>query len=330
MPVMTGERSSRSGQAQSGFGENVIGQDALVPAKKEGEGSPIFVARLGMGPHSLKYSDWHIQLGQDVSSYFQPSNSPQRNIFYMEDASGSQSFKDNMSKAYKVYGSWGRAYFWADLRQVWKKLDLTGPERFPLADELDHLVDTKISSVSKSDADSYNFSRTILQSVDEVIIKKGLRIDVETETRRNAQERSSVKNLMMVGGISSAEEMRDWIMNLWNLRKLRDSKIVDDLTVFYKKAYKQKLQTRIYVSLGEGHSGIKELLIQRLGRSPSYDISFVKGSVNPEYLQERGGSGGAIRFDAIVTKAVNLLDSKVQLSNNDWEELYKQLLQPKK
>jgi len=302
---------------------------SLADAQKEKESNPIFVVRFGFGPHSIRYSDWHVHLGQDLDSFFEPSDSPQRNIFYMEDATGSQSFVNKAKEAYRVYGSWLRAYFWADLGSVWRELDLSGEERFPSEDKLDRLIDVKLSSLSGVSADNYYFCKATLVSIDEMIQRKNIKIELETETRKNAQERSSVQNTTRLleenMNPTSSDEMRDWIMRMWNLRKTRDSKISDDILDLYKRTYKQKVPTKIYVSLGEGHLGAQELLGRKLGKRPSYNISLSQGSILPELTDI---SSMAVRFDLATSKAFAILDSGTHVSSEEWQGLYEEVMNP--
>lgn len=312
--------------------EQKIEQRISFPdSQKEKENSPIFVVRFGVGPHVVENSDWHIDLRRDLDSFFEPHDPSQRNIFYLEDALGSQSFVEHMGRAYKVYKSWLKAYFWSDLKPVWKKLDLVGQERFPPSDKLDEIIDFKLKSLSGTNAANYIFLKTVLASMDEIIEKKHIKIDLQTETRRDAGERTSAQNtvrLLTALLFTSSNEMREWIIRIWRLRKLRDSKITEDLMDIYRKAHKKNVLTKVYVCLGVGHESCKDLLAERLGKKPSYDISLIKGSFHPSY--EFDESSEAARFSVIADKAFALLDSGEKISDDDWQKMYEQTLSPKK
>ncbi len=165
--------------------EGKISQERPFSEQKEKENNPIFVSRFGFGPHTIKYSNWYMQLAQDLDSFFQSSELPQRNILYIEDASGSQTFAENLKRGYKRYGSWLRAYFWADGAKAWRQ-ELGGEDRFPPIDFLDKVINIKTSSGKEtSDAENSRFMKELLGTVDIIVNRKNIAIEVVPETRRN-------------------------------------------------------------------------------------------------------------------------------------------------
>jgi len=315
--------------------EQKINQGESPDLPKEKDNHPIFVARFGVGPHGIRVSNWHNDLKEDLDSFFTPSDSEKRNIFYMEDALGSQQFISNAKRAYKVYGSWATAYFWADIIPgISKKLGLIDEERFPSPDKLDSLITTKIvSTASRRVREGYYFTKTVLEAIDEISAKKNITIELQTENRKNAQERSTVENAIRFldenQNLGSSLEMRDWIMRSWSLRNLRDSRVIDDLEDLYKKAHRQKTQIKVYVSLGGDHVGCEDLLIKRLGQRPSYNVSFTRGSVYPQY-EDPSSFDKPARFRVVSDKAHALLDSCTQISNDRWQRLFEEFSTPPK
>lgn len=277
--------------------------------------NPIFQVRFGCGAHSLRLSDWHEVMIQDLDSFFQHSNSTQRNIFFMEDAFGSQSFQDVIRRAYRTYGKYTTAWAYANLY-------LRPSDGFPPAARIDSKYSQVVASQVPVLADGLRFADKIFGALDRIVESKVVTIDFALETRKDAKERTQIENTARYmethGRPSSPEDLGQYVLRAWNMRKVRDQKIVDDLTDSYKKAFKQKQLTKVYVSLGEEHAGVSDLMTSRLRQRPSYEITLNSRPLYPQYE--------ASAANMVIERALALMDTKTPISTQQWQDMYAEFI----
>lgn len=291
------------------------GTSPLQPnSRTEQTTTPIFQVRFGCGAHSLRLSDWHELMVGDLDSFFSSSGSTQRNIFFMEDAFGTQGFQDTIRKAYRTYGKYTTAWAYANLH-------LRPSDGFPPAVSVDARYNQVVASQVPVLTDGLRFSDKVFGTIDEIVERKGINIDFALETRRDPKERAQIERIATFmethGRLSSAEEFRQYVLQAWNMRRVRDQKIVEDLRDVYKKAFKQKQPTRVYVSLGEDHAAISDLMTTRLGKNPSYEVTLIRRPLYPQYEESTS--------NVVMERAFGLMDTKTPVSAQQWQEMYAEI-----
>lgn len=280
-------------------------------SRSERTTTPIFQVRFGCGAHSLRLSDWHEVMVQDLDSFFDSSDPTQRNIFFMEDAFGSQGFQDTIRKAYRGYGKYTTAWAYANLH-------LRPSEGFPPATSVHARYSQVVASQVPVLADGLKFSDKVFGTLDEIVGRKGINIDFALETRRDPKERAQIERTATFmethGRFHSAEEFRQYVLQAWNMRRVRDQKIVEDLRDLYKKTFKQKQPTKVYVSLGEDHAAISDLMTTKLGKSPSYEVTLIRRPLYPEYEESS--------TNVAMERAFSLIDARAPVSSQQWQDMF--------
>ena len=284
--------------------EQSANQSSQIDAQKEQVGQTLFQVRFGLGPHPVRVSDWHDALVQDLDSYFQSSNTTQRNIFFSEDALGSQSYLDILRTAYKNYGKYTTAFAYTRLHRL--------RDGFPSADSIETQYNTQVLSQHPFMSDGARFIHEVFGALDGIIERRGIKIDLETETRKDPRERQQIERILTLAQkprLQSVEEFHRQALMLWNMKRIRDRKIVEDLADLYKKAIRKNESTRIYVSLGQNHSGVSDLLAAKLYKRPSHEISVIRGELHSSKKE-------------IFPAAIALLDSGSEISPEQWQALF--------
>lgn len=294
-------------------------RDAIPPLQPDSSTErttmPIFQVRFGCGAHSLRLSDWHELMAQDLDSFFQSSDPTQRSTFFMEDALGTQRFQDTIRKAYRAYGKYTTAWGYANLH-------LRPADGFPPADSVDARYSQVVASQVPVLADGLRFYNKVFGTLDEIVERKGITIDFALEIRRDPKERTQIEQtatfMKTHGRPNSAEEFRQYVLQAWYMRRVRDQKIVEDLRDIYKKAFKQKQPTKVYVSLGEDHAAISNLMTAKLGKSPSYEVTLIRQPLYPQYEESSS--------NVVMERAFGLMDTRTPFSPQQWQEMYAEMV----
>ncbi len=285
-------------------------QSPQIDAQKERVGQTLFQVRFGLGPHTVRFSYWHETIVQDLNIFFQPSNATQRNIFFCEDALGSQTYENTLKAAYKHYGKYSTAYEFARLYRL--------RDGFPPSATVEASYNSQLRSLHPLASDGSEFLHKVFGVIDEIVDKNGILIDVETEKRKDPKEREQMERILMQGQSprpKSVEEFRQHAIGLWNMKRVRDRKITDDLVELYKKAIGRNEATKVYVSLGQNHSGVNDLLAAKLYKKPSFEPSVTLGEFQPPRRE-------------IFPHAISLLDLGKPISSEQWQALYEEAMMP--
>lgn len=272
--------------------------------QKEQIGQILYQVRFGLGPHTLRFSDWHELIVQDLDYFFQSTETIQRNIFFSEDALGSQSYLDKVRAAYKHYGKYTTALAYARHYRL--------RDGFSTPQAVEGRYKDWIQTQHPFASDGARFVDKVFRALDGIIEKKGITIDIETEKRKDPKERQQIEKILMQAQLPrprSADEFRQHTLGIWNMRRIRDRKIVDDLTELYKKAIRKNEPTKVYVSLGQNHSGVNEMLTAKFNKRPSQEISVVRGGLHHPQRE-------------VFSEAVALLDIGVPISLEQWQSMF--------